>query len=71
MAHWARNKFDAPIFEPKVFGCKCFVLKEVPILGHCWDFRCPRSASAPEELFPPLYAPDVNVCFENSETSTK
>jgi len=27
MARGARNKFDAPMFEPEVFGSKCTVLK--------------------------------------------
>jgi len=59
MAPGARSKFGAPIFEPEVFR-KQMYCTEQSILMTLLAFRCPRSHSAPMELFPlcpPRYAP--------------
>jgi len=56
-----------PCSNLRSFGSKCTVLQKVH-LWHCWDLSgppaviwCPRSDSAPGELFPPCpprYAPE-------------
>jgi len=70
MAPRARNKFCAHIFEPDVFRKQLYCIED-STCDIAETFLCPRSDSAPGELFPlaPLVTPSCTTVTGNEQIS--